>query len=218
MKKKKVITIILLIVLVLVLIFLACTIRKMVIIRDLSQKVAQYENSNNYYEKITNNSGTTTEYYCKGDNAVLFLNSTSSTGEIRKLTNYFEKEKTNTYIQSGEDKIAILDSNGLPSKIMIIGLGDTDNLWQLFQMSVSISIKNGEHNGKDCYILSLGKSNEVYIEKETGLRIKAKEGTMTDVNENVLDTIVEYYYEFNNVDDSIFVEPDISQYKIQNNN
>ena len=64
----------------------------------------------------------------------------------------------------------------------------------------------------------MGKSNEAYIEKETGLRIKAKEGTLTDVNGNVADTIVEYYYEFNNVDDSIFTEPDISQYKIQKNN
>lgn len=218
MNKKKVITIILLIVLIIIAIFLGCTIRKMIIIKDLSQKVSEYENSKNYYVKIVNSSGTTTEYYCKDDNAVLFLRTISNTGEKRNLTNYFKGEKTNTYIESGEEKIAMPNSNGLPSKITIIGLGDTNNLWQLFTVSVATSIKKGESDGKNCYILSLGKENEEYREIETGLRIKAKEGTRTDENGNVTDIIMEYHYEFNNVNDNIFTEPDISQYKIQEKN
>lgn len=218
MNKRKIIKFILLIILVIIVIFSIDTIRKMIIIKDLSKKVTQYANSNNYYEKITNNSNSTTEYYCKDDKAVLFLNTISSTGESRKLTNYFRGETTNTYIESGEDKIALLNSDGLPSKIFIITLEDTDNLWQLFQLSLALSIKDCECNGKDCYVLSFYKSNEAYIDKETGLRIKAKEGTMTDENGNTTDVIVEYYYEFNNVDDNIFTEPDINQYKIQENN
>ena len=35
---------------------------------------------------------------------------------------------------------------------------------------------------------------------------------------NKTDVIVEYNYEFNNVEDSIFTEPEISEYKIQENN
>ena len=44
----------------------------------------------------------------------------------------------------------------------------------------------------------------MYIEKDTGLLVKMMEGT----------TVSEREQEFNNVDDSIFVEPDISQYTI----
>ena len=46
------------------------------------------------------------------------------------------------------------------------------------------------------------------IEKETGLLLKTETGNL----------IGERTYEFDNVDDSIFVEPDISQYKIQKDN
>lgn len=221
MNKKKLLVIILLIALILIVIFLGNTIRKMIIIKDLNQKVARYENSENHYEKIINNSGATetiTEYYCKGDNAVLFLNTTiKDTGETKKLTNYFKGGKTNTYIETEEEKIVLLDSNALPSKIMIHGLDYGNNIWYLFQMAVVTSIKSGEHNGKECYIISLGDKSVTYIEKETGLRVKAKEGVAVDQNGNETDIIVEYYYEFDNVDDSIFIEPDINEYTIQEN-
>ena len=48
------------------------------------------------------------------------------------------------------------------------------------------------------------EDSEIIIDKETGLFLKS---TATD-------DVVEREYEFDNVDDSIFVEPDISQYKI----
>ena len=204
MNKKKVMTIIFIIILISIAIFLTTTIRKMIILKDLNQKISQYTNSNNYYEKIIKNTGSTAEYYSKEDNAVLFLNSTDSNGERRVLKNYFKGNTTNTYIESENDKVAILNSNGIPGKITIIGLDVPDNLWQLFTRAVTTSIKSGVFNGKDCYILN---SDEAYIEKDTGLRIKAKEGDMT----------VEYSYEFNNVNDSIFQEPDIKDYKLQNN-
>ena len=207
MNKKKVLTIIFIVILVLIAIFLTSTIRKMIILKDLNQKVSQYTNSKNYYEKIINSLGTTAEYYSKENNAVLFLNSNTSSGEKRILKNYFRGNTANTYIESGNDKQAILNSNGIPGKIKIIGLDIPNNLWQLFTKAVTTSIKTKEYNGKDCYILDLGNSNEAYLEKETGLRIKAKEGDMT----------VKYSYEFNNVNDSIFNEPDIKDYKLQNN-
>ena len=48
-------------------------------------------------------------------------------------------------------------------------------------------------------------SEEIYIEKDTGLYFKTIEE----------ERISEREYEFNKVDDSIFVEPDISQYKLK---
>lgn len=75
-------------------------------------------------------------------------------------------------------------------------------------------ISNGKLNQKECYIINDfvnpffmndNNKNEVYIEKDTGLYIKSIMGS------NVTDR----EYEFDNVEDSIFIEPDISEY---NNN
>jgi len=222
MNKRKILITILLIAIIAILAFLAFMIREMITLKNLNKKVAQSVNNNEHYEKIINNSGNTTtitEYYCKGDNAVLFLNTTlNSTGETRKLTNYFKGDKVNSYIESGEDKIALLNTNGIPSKVMIRQVDSGNNLWELFLISLATSIRSEECNGKDCYVLSLGENSKTYIDKETGLTLKAIEGTVVDENGNESVQTMQYHYEFDNVDDNIFVEPDISKYKIQENN
>ena len=222
MNKRKILITILLIAIISILAFLAFTIREMITLKNLNKKVAQYVNNNEHYEKIINDSGNTTtitEYYCKGNNAVLFLNTTlKATGETRKLTNYFKGDKVNSYIESGEDKIALLNTNGVPSKVMIRQVDAGNNLWELFLMSLATSIRSEECNGKDCYVLSLGENSKTYIDKETGLTLKAIEGTVVDENGNESVQTMQYHYEFDNVDDNIFVEPDISKYKIQENN
>ena len=222
MNKRKILITILLIAIISILAFLAFTIREMITLKNLNIKVAQFVNNNEHYEKIINDSGNTTtitEYYCKGDNAVLFLNTTlKATGETRKLTNYFKGDKVNSYIESGEDKIALLNTNGIPSKVMIRQVDSGNNLWELFLISLATSIRSEECNGKDCYVLSLGENSKTYIDKETGLILKAVEGTVVDENGNESVQTMEYHYEFDNVDDNIFVEPDISKYKIQENN
>lgn len=53
MKKRKILKLILFVVLAIVLVFLVINIWKMLIIKDLCEKVEKYETSNNYYEKIT---------------------------------------------------------------------------------------------------------------------------------------------------------------------
>lgn len=219
MNKRKILITILLIAIIAILAFLAFTIREMITLKNLNKKVAQYVNNNEHYEKIINDSGNTTtitEYYCKGNNAVLFLNTTlKATGETRKLTNYFKGDKVNSYIESGEDKIALLNTNVVPSKVMIRQVDAGNNLWELFLMSLATSIRSEECNGKDCYVLSLGENSKTYIDKETGLTLKAVEGTVVDENGNESVQTMEYHYEFDNVDDNIFVEPDINEYKIQ---
>lgn len=220
MNKKKILKIILLVILIMIVIFLGFTIRKMIIIKNLSNKVSKYVNDDNYYEKIANISGSTTtitEFYCKENKAVMFLNTTTDIGEERKLMNYYKGEKVNTFIESGENKIVLLDSNGLP-KVSIVDIYCGNNLWDLVKVAISTSIKNAEYNGKECYVLSLGDTDESYIEKETGLRMKANEGSIIDENGNNIPIVVEYHYEFGNVNDDIFIEPDINQYKIQESN
>ena len=53
MKKRKILKLILFVVLAIVLVFLVINIWKMLIIKDLCEKVEKYETSNNHYEKIT---------------------------------------------------------------------------------------------------------------------------------------------------------------------
>ena len=52
-------------------------------------------------------------------------------------------------------------------------------------------------------LMAVGK-NEYYINKQTGLLVKSV----------INDIIAQREYEFDNIDDSIFIEPDINQYTI----
>ena len=222
MNKKKVLKIFLFIILVLLIIFLTIVIRRMLIIKDLSEKVAKYITDDNHYEKIINNSietETITEYYCRGDNAVMFLTTTTkNTGEKRKLTQYFKGEKCNTYIETDKDKIAMMNSNGIPSKLTIWGLDYNHSLWNLFYLALKTPIKSVKYDNKECYFLNSPIARNCYMEKNTGLILKAIDGQIEDANGNKTDVIVEYNYEFGNVDENIFIEPNISDYKIQKNN
>ena len=99
--------------------------------------------------------------------------------------------------------------------VSIIDYLKTDNKWQSFIYSIPTMITNVEYNGKKCYKITNflspyylydSKHNELYIDKETGLCLL-----------NYTSTENKYNYEFNNVDDSIFIEPDIGQYTLVEN-
>ena len=218
MDKKKIIKVVLLVLFILLAIFLGIIIRRMIIISDISTKVSKYKDNNNHYEKIITDyngeSKTTSEYYCKGENAVMIVETTTNkSNETKKLTQYFKGETSNSYFDVGTTKLAVLNSNGIPSKILIWNIDYNDNLWNLFYLALITPIKTVEYNGKECYFLDSAELRHSYIEKETGLVLKAIDGK----SESEPNSISEYEYNFDGVDDSIFIEPDISQYKIQEN-
>ena len=222
MNKKKIIKIIIVVLLVILILFVGNIIRKMIIISDINNKVSKYINNNNHYEKIVTNysdTETVTKYYCKGENAVIFITTTlKDTGEKRQLTQYCKGDKYNSYFDVGETKLAILDSNGVPSKVLIMEIDYNDSLWNLFYLALTTPITSVTYNEKECYFLNSPVTRQSYIDKETGLTLRAIDGQSQDSNGNKTDIIVEYEYSFDNVDDSIFIEPDISEYKIQENN
>ena len=226
-KKMKLWKKILIAIVIVLVIFVLITARKVIIIKGLQDRIEKYSNINNYYIKFVSTQGQETENYVKGEKYITTLTVTSSEGKVSKLTNYCNGEKINTYIEGGEEKVAILDSEGLPTSAGIISWVRTDNIVQLISMSITSHIKTENCNGKECYkisnfysnnlLYSEGK-NEVYIEKETGLTIKAINGTAVDENGNEQEIISEYEYKFGVVTDDDLKEPDISEYKIQNNN
>ena len=215
MSKKKIFKILGIILLVVIAIFLIHTIRNYIIITDLQNKIADYSNSTNYYTKsvATESNGTvvTMEYYKKDKKEVVFLERNLN-GEISKISMYNNGERTDTFWDNKESKTAQLDS-GTIIGVNIYNFTETDNKWQTFLGSILANVKSTNYNGKECYIikgflssLSLtSEGAETYIEKETGLYLKTIEGDRT----------TERKYEFDKVDDSIFVEPDISQYTLK---
>ena len=215
MKIKKILKIIGIIVGILIILLLVHTIRNYIIITDLQDKFSQYSDSSNYYIKsiATEDNGTiiTMEYYSKDNKQVVFLERNIN-GETSKISMYDDGEKTDTFWDNKENKIVQLDSETM-IEINIYNRLETDNNWQTFLGSIFASVKFTNYNGKECYIIKgflssnllNFESAEIYVEKDTGLFVKAIEGSTTTERE----------YEFDNVEDTVFSEPDISQYTVK---
>lgn len=215
MKIKKVLKILGIIVVILIILLLIYTIRNYVIIRNLQNKFSQYSNSSNYYIKSvsTDRDGTivTTEYYQKDNKQALFIEKNLN-GELSKISMYNNGERTDIFWENEENKTAQLDS-GTTISMDIYNYLETDNNWQTFLGCFTSRIKSTNYNGKDCYLIKgfmsstalTSEDADIYIDKETGLFVKTNASGIDNERE----------YEFDNVDDSIFEEPDISQYTIK---
>ena len=81
-------------------------------------------------------------------------------------------------------------------------------------VSVRAKIEKTVYNGKECYVIDSDRfakdPNEhtiYYIEKDTGLIVRQVDGTRN----------TDYEYEFGNVEDKVFEEPNIAEYEIIKN-
>ena len=127
---------------------------------------------------------------------------------------YDSGTRIDTFTETKDSKTVKLNSASSMVGAQIIDVFQTDNLWQTFLYSIPARIKTTKIEEKNCYAIKnylspyllYGTNNtEYYIEKETGLVIK----TIID------DTTATREYEFDNVDDQIFVGPDVSQYTLR---
>lgn len=215
MKKKKIIKIILIIILVLIILFLINTFRKFFIIRNLQEKISQYTSIENYHIKTIaqedSNTILTTNYYQKDGKQVMIMERNKN-GEISKISMYDNGSRIDVFYDNPEGKKVQLNADSIIN-INIYNYLETNSNWKTLILSALNSIRNVEYNGKNCYVfkdimsfstVNSSINNEIYIEKDTGLFVKA-------VSNN---SITEKQYEFNNVSDSIFEEPDIGQYEI----
>lgn len=221
MEKKKIIKnvlkIALIVIAILLVILIIHTIRNYVIVTDLQNKIAEYNGSTNYHIKsvATENNGTIVkmDYYKKNGKQVVFMERNVN-NEITKISMYNNGERTDTFTETKDSKIAQLNSGTIMS-VGIYNHLENDSKWQTILGCISAKIKSVDYNGKECYIVKEFMSStsltfegaETYIDKETGLFVKSTEA----------DIVNERSYEFNMVDDSIFTEPDISQYTLKEN-
>lgn len=152
----------------------------------------------------------TTDYYRKGNLQVVFLERDVK-GEISKVSMYNNGERTDTFTETKDSKVAHLNS-GMIIAVNIYNQLETDNKWQTLLGSMLAKVKSVTYNEKECYIvegflssMTLNFEGEkVYIEKDTGLLVK-----------NIGSFInTERQYKFGSIEDEIFIEPNIGQYTL----
>ena len=217
MKGKKVLKIIGIILLIILILVVIHTIRNTIIISGLQNKVKQYSNSNNYHIKATTQVSENTtmiiNQYQKEEKQLLILERIVNDEKV-KISYYNTGSRIDMFTETKDEKIAELGKVNEILGLNSITPLQTDNLWQTILYGLPTRITTVKVNDYECYSIDdflspynlLGKNKTEYdIEKETGL-----------VRKIILDDQISMReYDFENVDDSIFIEPDISQYKIQ---
>lgn len=191
----------------LIVIALIHTTRNYLIISRLQNKITEYSNSNNYHAKTVSTLGEGIplylDYYRKDNKSLQIMQ--RQTGEVVNTMKRFSDGKdVRTYIEAGDNKAVYVNGTDVLLYDKIYNQLETNNLSQKLLHSLVAIIFSDEIEGKSCYVISV-PNNKLYIDKETGLLVK-----------NIIqEQYVDYEFEFNNVDDSIFEEPDISEYTIQ---
>lgn len=211
------------IILIVFLLFVVNTIRKLAIIKDIQKTASQYTSSTNYHIKsvanvVDEDYTTTLDYYVKDNKQVSIMEKSIDGKVINKIFMYDNGTRKDTFYETEETKRVDIDSDFELNVLVYDYFADNSNMQLIYQAIVS-KIEDIEYNGKECYRIvdcpnssilkeDNGKTNEVYIEKSTGLVIRTHFGT----------SISEREYEFNNVQNENFIEPDISQYELVKNN
>lgn len=161
----------------------------------------------------TSNDGTIviSNYYEKDGKKAMIMNRIKD-NETITMSMYKNGNTVNTYwVTPTENKASLNTANEI--WVEIFNVLETENNWQKFVASLTSFFGTTKYDGKDCYIsnnfltsatLNDPEKNEYYIEKDTGLFILSNVGGMISKRE----------YEFDNVSDDIFTEPDISQFTI----
>lgn len=197
-KKKNTILTVICMILIIVLIFYA---RKIIILKNITQKMDEYTNSNNYYIWNSYYNGLSvviTEIWTKDNELLLKLNSDEMTYAIKndKLYEYSNNEWKD--VSETADEKNMINSNW----------GAVNNLKEEFNSFTSIfkyKITSNIINGKNCYRIKKYAldGDVIYIEKDTGLLIRY-ETIMGEHNDNneIQSTIRDYKYEFNNVNEN----------------
>lgn len=214
---KKILKTILIILLVLFVLFLLHSFRNFMIFRKLQKSIEPYLSSTNYHlhsiNSQDNGDSIVMDYYKKGSKETSIIERVSEKNPT-KISTYINDESVTTYIDTPSEKYVTPNRNIVLS-INIYNWCESDNNWQTFLISAFCNIRTSKYNEKDCYIISnffspyflyeSFDSNLLYVEKDTGLLLKTQVGSM----------VSERSYEFNTVDDSFFVQPNISEYTLK---
>ena len=202
--------------------------RRIIIIKSLQNKVNSIKVNTNYHMVQYDYGGVyyrKNEVYSKDGKTVLIITMNNTNG-LQKIIKYTNGDKANIYIESNDNKVVSLnqDASFPPNYTGIKNYIETNTLGEFILNSIRCKITTVRINGKECYKIDkfyssnfLYENDEgwsVYIDKETGLPVRTFGETLT--NENGTFTIVkDYQYDFSNVENDVFIEPEISEYKVE---
>ena len=152
----------------------------------------------------------------KKDEKNLMILERIANDEKAKFSFYNNGNRVDKFIETKDTKIVELNSSDSVLGMPAVDILQTENFGQKILSAAIAKISSVEVNGINCYAVDrffspyflLGENKSEHdIDKETGLGMKS-----------IIDkAITTREYEYDNVDDNIFVEPDISQYKLQEN-
>lgn len=222
------------IILLIVLAFAISAVRKMYIVGDLYNKADQIVKNTNYHREIVSMSEgnfTKTEIWAtenkikmilkKFENDKIEIRETYGTKKGRMENSDIDAYIINEYTTINGEKTAKLNHE-VQISVAPQNPFYVENKFQLFLFAIPTSIKRTTFDGKECYYIINYKEpfsiNEtgMYLDKETGLPISYA-GYETEFTGSGLGRMpaAEYKYEFNTVTENNFVEPDLSEYKVE---
>lgn len=239
-KFNKKINILKLIISLILVVFIILTARKVIIISSLSKNAENTINTSNYHTVTYSyylEDYSKTEIFSLGDKKKIITTQRKDNG-INKITIFARKNESssendkkyiaNIYREVKDEKDGKIEKVvNLNQEIEIFvnpqNVTKTENYLQLFVYSILSSVKDTTFNGEECYYISNFKSvnnnleEGMYVNKSTGLPISsiAYEYKNPDGTRGRVPTS-DYIYEFNEVKEEEFVEPNIDEYKVTN--
>jgi len=208
-KKMKLWKKILIIVLIVSAILAIVIVRKFVIITNLVNESKEYVNKTNYFavvQSLQNGTVNMVKSYNKDGNYLTTLRTYGKDiQDERGLIIYKKDSEEIGIIQSGEEKIAILEGTVVGGKINVVNIFSTlDNTIQQLQFAIMSRITTDNYGNIECYLIELDNW-KMWVEKDTGLVIREINGGF----------VAERFYEFDIVKDEDIIKPDTSDCKIQ---
>ncbi len=199
---------ILIIVLVLFALLAIFTVRKFIIIKNLVNESKEYAGKTNYIavvQSLQNGNVNMLKSYNKDGN---YLTTMRTYGkdiqDERGLTRYKKDSEQIGIIQSGQEKIAMLDGSVL-GEVNVVNIFSTlDNTIMQLQFAIMSRITTDNYGNIECYLIEVDNW-KMWVEKDTGLVIR-------EINGGI---VAERFYEFDIVKDEDIIKPDISDCKIQ---
>lgn len=196
---------------------------KFIIIKSMQGKIKDYKNISNFQTTIITYRGDTLELsniYHKDEKYLISIKSVNGK-DVREI---ISTKDGNTYINSNNDKVAILGGMPLEASDKVYNYLETENIGEFIINLFTSHISSVKCNNKDCYKIDNFKSPDVlypeqglciYVDKTTGLLVRVEKGEQ--IGNEIFTTITDYTYEFNTVKDEDLKEPNINEYKVQSN-
>ena len=184
--------------------------RNYLIMSDILEKMSQYENMQNYAYTISQNTGETTKLAVK-DNIYKMTYTTDGTEKLIAWVNTDTDETIAAFpeVKSVSYTTQIITIKN-PFSIEILQ-GWKDNILYL---ALTSFIYSENVNGQDCYVINRFQDGKLWVNKETGIKVKAEEGSTVD-NGVTEPLIVEYTdWKINTITEEDVAKPDLVGYTI----